>query len=141
MERGLFFPLGKSGIAEPTLLPKGRVAEGGRGVPCPSSRFFLCLGPPPCLSSVLESCRLSDMWPLHFRVHSHLLLLCYYEFRPEISKAHCRQYLNYGCSWRGQAIQTPRISNRKGLSGWRGAFEANRVFFSYSVLSYLFLQS
>lgn len=30
MERGLFFPLGKPGIAEPTLLPKGLVAEGGR---------------------------------------------------------------------------------------------------------------
>lgn len=80
MERGLFFPLGKSGIAEPTLLLKGQVAEGGRGVPCPSSRFFLCLSPPPYLSSALESCRLSNMWPLYFRVHSHLPLLCYYEF-------------------------------------------------------------
>lgn len=31
MERGLFFPLGKSGIAEPTLLPKGQVADAGGG--------------------------------------------------------------------------------------------------------------
>lgn len=36
-----FFPLGKSGIAEPTLLPKGHVAEAGGGVSLPFKQIFL----------------------------------------------------------------------------------------------------